>query len=137
MAELKTKKTEASVEKFLKTVKDEQTRRDCLEISKMMKQATKAEPRMWGSSIVGYGSRLLKYESGRELDWMLIGFSPRSQNITLYVLNGSKKQESLLKKLGRFTTGKGCLYIKKLKDVDTTVLKELITESARAAKTAK
>ncbi len=137
MAELKTKKTDASVDAFLKKIKDAETRQDCIEISKMMKQATKSEPKMWGTSIIGFGSRLLKYESGRELDWMLIGFSPRTQNITLYVLNGSKKQESLLKKLGKYTTGKGCLYIKKLKDVDTRVLKELVSESAQTAKAGK
>jgi hypothetical protein len=137
MAELKTKKTDASVDAFLKKIKDEGTRQDCIEISKMMKQATKSEPKMWGSSIVGFGSRLLKYPSGRELDWMLIGFSPRSQSITLYVLNGSKKQGGLLKKLGKYTTGKGCLYIKKLKDVDTKVLKELLNESAQKARTGK
>lgn len=134
MAELKTKQTEASVEDFLNTVKDEQTRRDCLEISKMMKQVTRSEPKMWGSSIVGFGSRRLKYASGRELDWMLTGFSPRKANITLYILGGFEKQEDLLKKLGKYTTGKGCLYIKKLKDVDTKVLKELVRESVQMMK---
>lgn len=135
MAELKTKKTEASVEKFLNQIKDEQTRNDCFEISKMMKQATKSEPKMWGSSIIGFGSQQLKYASGRELDWMIIGFSPRKRAITLYGLGiSNKKQENLLKKLGKYTTGKGCLYIRKLKDVDTKVLKDLLNESARAAK---
>ena len=127
-AELKTKKNEASVESFINTVTDEQTRADCLEIAKMMKQATKAEPKMWGASIIGFGEQHLKYASGRELDWMRIGFSPRKQNITLYVtLN-----EGLLKKLGKFSTGKGCLYIKKLADVDKKVLKELISASVRS-----
>ena len=134
MAELKTKKTDASVEDFFNAIKDEQTRQDCFEISKMMKQVTRSEPKMWGSSIVGFGSRRIKYASGRELDWMLTGFSPRKANITLYVLSGSEKQESLLKKLGNYTTGKGCLYIKKLKDVDTKVLKELVRESVKTMK---
>jgi hypothetical protein len=136
MAELKTKKTEASVEDFLNTIKDEQTRQDCLEISKIMRQVTRSEPKMWGSSIVGFGSRRLKYASGRELDWMLTGFSPRKANITLYILGGFEKQADLLKKLGKHTTGKGCLYIKKLKDVDTKVLKELVRESVQMVKEA-
>ena len=134
MAELKTKKTEASVEDFLNKIKDEGTRRDCFEIAKMMKQATRADPKMWGSSIIGFGSRRLKYASGRELDWMLTGFSPRKANITLYILTGFEKQIALLKKLGKYSTGKGCLYIKKLKDVDTKVLKELISESVQTVK---
>jgi hypothetical protein len=135
MAELKTKENNASVEKFLHAVKDEEKRRDCFEILKMMKQATKAEPKMWGSSIIGFGTYRLKYPSGRELDWMMIGFSPRKQNITLYGLGiSSKKQESLLKKLGKHSTGKGCLYIKKLKDVDTKVLKELVNGSVQDIK---
>jgi hypothetical protein len=134
MAELKTKKTEASVAAFLKTIKDAETRKDCGEIVKMMKQATKAEPKMWGTSIIGFGSRRLKYESGRELDWMLIGFSPRKANITLYITGGLERQSALLKKLGKYTTGKGCLYIKRLADVDTKVLKDLVNESVRVAK---
>jgi hypothetical protein len=134
MAELKTKKTEASVEDFLNKIKDENTRRDCFEIAKMMKQATRSDPKMWGSSIIGFGSRRLKYASGRELDWMLIGFSPRKGNITLYILSGFEKQTALLKKLGKHSTGKGCLYIKKLKDVDMKVLKELISESVQTMK---
>ena len=134
MAELKTKQTEASVEDFLNTIKDEETRQDCFEIAKIMKQATRSDPRMWGSSIVGFGSRHLKYASGRELDWMLIGFSPRKANITLYITGGLDKQTALLKQLGKYTTGKGCLYIKTLKDVDMKVLKELISTSLQAVK---
>lgn len=111
-------------------------RQDCFEIAKMMKQVTRSEPKMWGSSIVGFGSRRLKYESGRELDWMLTGFSPRKANITLYILGGIEKQADLLKKLGKYTTGKGCLYIKKLKDVDTKILKELVRESVQTIKEA-
>ena len=130
MAELKTKKNEASVQKFLNTIKDGQVRNDCEEIATMMKQVTKAKPKMWGSSIVGFGEQHLVYESGRELDWMLIGFSPRKQNLTLYVT----LDENLLKKLGKFTTGKGCLYIKKLADVDKKVLKEVIAASVKKTK---
>ena len=131
MAELKTKETEASVEDFLNTIKDKDVRQDCFEIAKIMKQATRSDPKMWGSSIVGFGSRHLKYASGRELDWMVIGFSPRKANITLYMPGGLENQTDLLKKLGKYTTGKGCLYIKKLKDVDTQVLKELVNESVQ------
>src|SRR5688572_6080588 len=98
MAELKTKKTEASVAAFLNKIKDDETRQDCFEIVKIMQQVTKAEPKMWGSSIIGFGSRRLKYASGRELDWMLTGFSPRKANITLYILVGFEKQAALLKK---------------------------------------
>jgi hypothetical protein len=134
MAELKTKKTEASVDDFLNKITEEETRRDCFEIVKMMKQSTRSDPKMWGSNIIGFGSRRLKYASGRELDWMLIGFSPRKGNLTLYILHGFEKQAALLKKLGKHSTGKGCLYIKNLKDVDVKVLKELISESVLTAK---
>ena len=126
-AELKTKKNEASVDDFIESVQDEQVRADCLEIAKMMEQATKSKAKMWGSSIIGFGEQHLIYESGRELDWMKIGFTPRKQNITLYI----SLNERLLKKLGKHTTGKGCLYIKKLADVDKKVLKELITASSK------
>ena len=132
MAELKTKKTEASVEDFLNKIKDQDVRQDCFEIAKIMKQATRSDGKMWGSSIVGFGSRHLKYASGRELDWMVIGFSPRKANITLYLPGGVENQAVLLEKLGKYSTGKGCLYIKKLKDVDTKVLKQLVNESVQA-----
>jgi len=131
MAELKTKKTEASVEDFLNKIKDQDVRQDCFEIAKIMKQATRSDAKMWGSSIVGFGSRHLKYASGRELDWMVIGFSPRKANITLYLPGGVENQAALLKQLGKYTTGKGCLYIKKLKDVDRKVLKQLVNESVQ------
>ena len=134
MAELKTKKTEASVDDFLNGVKNEATKKDCLEIVKLMKQATKADPKMWGSSIVGFGTQHLKYASGRELDWMVIGFSPRKQNLTLYIPGSLESYADLLKKLGKHTTGKGCLYVKSLKDVDAKVLKELIQRSVKATK---
>ncbi len=129
MAELKTKETEASVEDFLNSIKDEQTRNDCFEIAQIMEKATKSAPKMWGSSIVGFGTQHLKYASGRELDWMKIGFSPRKQNLTLYVPGSLETYADLLEKLGKHTTGKGCLYIKTLKDVDAKILKELIKRS--------
>ena len=130
-ADVKTKKNEASVEGFLNTIKDEETRNDCFEIVQMMKKASKEEPKMWGSSIIGFGEYHYKYESGREGDTMKIGFSPRKQNITLYILLGADLETPLLKKLGKHTTGKGCLYIKKLADIDKKVLQELINESAK------
>ena len=133
MAEIKTKVNEASVEEFLSTVQDEQKRRDCFEIVKMMKQVTKKEPKMWGSAIIGFGSYHYKYESGREGDMPQIGFSPRKQNLTLYIGVGKDSDNPLLKKLGKYKTGKVCLYIKKLADVDRTVLQELIADSFERA----
>lgn len=133
-AELKTKVNKASATAFLNKVDDEQKRNDCLEIVKMMKQVTKEEPKMWGTSIVGFGSYHYKGKSGREGDWMLTGFSPRKQNLTLYLMGGFDSQAGLLKKLGKFKTGAGCLYIKKLEDVDKKVLKQLITASVKRMK---
>jgi len=133
MAELKTKQTEASVDDFLNSLLNEQTRKDCFEIIKIMKQATKEEPKIWGSNIIGFGSTHLKYASGRELDWMMIGFSPRKQNLTLYVPGSLSTYADLLEKLGKHKTGGGCLYIKTLSDVDTKVLEELIQRSLRMA----
>lgn len=135
-AELKTKVNEASVEDFLNTISDEQIRSDCFEIAKLMQQVTKAEPKMWGSSIVGFGSYHYKGASGREGDWMLVGFSPRKQNLTLYIMAGFERYDELMKKLGKFSTGKSCLYIKKLADVDKKVLKELVSESVKFMKKA-
>ena len=127
MAELKTKQTKASVEKFLNGVKDEKKREDSFKILELMKKITKEEPKMWGPSIIGFGNYHYKYASGREGDWFLTGFSPRKQNLTLYIMSYLEKHKDLLKKLGKHKTGKGCLYINKLDDVDMNVLKELIT----------
>ena len=134
MAEPKTQKTNASVEAFLETIPNEQTRADCFEITKMMKQATKAEPAMWGSSIVGFGEYMMTYANGSQLPWPLIGFSPRKQNITIYINPGFESYEGLLKKLGKHSTAKVCLYIKKLADVDKKVLKEIIVDSVKLMK---
>ncbi len=134
MAELKTKKTEASVEGFLATVDDEKKRADSDAILKMMKSVTRAEPKMWGPSIIGFGSYHYVYESGREGDWFLTGFSPRKQALSLYIMSGFDHYGELLGKLGKYKTGKGCLYIKKLEDVDTKVLKQLVNESVRFLK---
>ena len=127
-AKLKTTKTESSVEDFLNAIKDEQQRNDSFTILKMMQQATGDKPKMWGAAIIGFGNVLLKYESGRELDWFKIGFSPRKQALSLYGLLGSEKQNALLEKLGKHKTGKGCLYINKLTDVDSSVLKKMMEQ---------
>jgi len=129
MAELKTKVTKASVERFLEGIRDEKKRADCYQILKLMKKATKAEPKMWGPSIIGFGDYRYKYPSGRENDWFITGFSPRVQNLTLYMTGGFDRE--VLKKLGKYKTGKGCLYINKIEDIDTKVLSELITKSVQ------
>ena len=134
MAELKTKQTKASVEKFLNSVKDEKKREDSFKILELMKKITKEEPKMWGPSIIGFGTYHYKYASGREGDWFLTGFSPRKQNLTLYIMSYLEKHKDLLKKLGKHKTGKGCLYINKLDDVNMNVLKELITASVKKHK---
>ncbi len=134
-AELKTKVNKASVEDFLNSVEDEQKRADCFEIAKIMTQVTKEKPKMWGASIVGFGTYHYKGASGREGDWMLTGFSPRKQNLTLYLMGGFDMHKDLLKKLGKFKTSVGCLYIKKLDDVDKKVLKQLVTQTVKTMKT--
>ena len=133
-AELKTKPTKADVEKFLNSIKDEKKREDSFKILKLMKQIIKEEPKMWGPSIVGFGSYHYKYESGREGDMCITGFSPRKQNLTIYILPGFKRYSDLMKKLGKHKTGSSCLYINKLEDVDLKVLKQLITESVKYMK---
>ena len=127
---LKTKKTTDSVAAFINSISS--TRQaDCKAIIKMMQNATGAKPVMWGKSIIGFGNRHLKYASGRELDWFIIGFSPRKTDLSLYVLTQSKDQPRLLKKLGSHKAGKGCLYIKSLDAVDVTVLDALFHTAAK------
>jgi hypothetical protein len=134
MAELKTKKTGQSVAKFLSAVTDDQRRRDCRIVSKMMREATGTKPQMWGASIVGFGSYHYKYASGREGDWLVTGFSPRKRDLTLYIMAGFARYPALLRKLGKHRTGKSCLYIKKLADVDLEVLRELIERSVESVR---
>ncbi len=129
MAEMKTKLNNGDVHAFLNNIPDEKKRQDALTILKLMQDATDVKPRMWGDSIVGFGSYHYKYASGREGDWFLTGFSPRKQNLTLYIMPGFEKYEILLSKLGKHSIGKSCLYIKKMEDVDVDVLKELIKQS--------
>jgi hypothetical protein len=131
MAELKTKETNASVTAYLNAIADKTKRADCKAIAKMMRDATGNRARMWGSSIVGYGSYDYKYASGHQGNWPICGFSPRAQNITIYIMPGFSKFEKLMKKLGKYKTGKSCLYIKRLEDVDRKVLGDLITGSVR------
>ena len=128
MSGLKTRPHDASVDAFLESV-DPARRQDCLEIVELMRRATGAEPRMWGNAMVGFGSYHYKYESGREGDWPLSAFSPRKANLTLYVMAGAERFPALLQKLGKHTAGKSCLYVKRLSDVDTNVLEDLVRAS--------
>lgn len=132
--ELKTKATKSSVEKFLDAIESEQKRDDSYAILDMMQKATKEEPKMWGPSIIGFGTYHYKYDSGHEGDMCRIGFSPRKAALTLYILMGFEGYDELMAKLGKYKTSKTCLYIKKLEDVDVKVLKELITLSVKYMK---
>ena len=130
---LKTVENDSDVISFLETIQDESQRADCLTLLKWMEDFTQVEPKMWGTSIIGFGNKHLIYESGRELDWFDIGFSPRKGKITLYLPLTSEGFEkySEMKKLGKYKTGKGCLYIKGLSDVDEQELKSLIKSTLR------
>jgi hypothetical protein len=132
MAELKTKENKASVSAFLKAIPDKQRRDDALAVAEMMKAVTKSDPKMWGTSIVGYGSQHYKYASGREGDWFRTGFSPRKDTLTLYITSSFEQYPDLMAKLGKYKTGKSCLHIKRLTDVDMRVLKQLIARSLKA-----
>ncbi len=129
MAELKTRPTGQSVESFIASSCGEGREPDCRRLREIMAGVTGAESVMWGSSIVGFGSYHYRYASGREGDWFLVGFAPRKQDLTIYIMAGFEKYEELLARLGRFRTGKGCLYVKRLADVDEGVLEELIAAS--------
>ncbi|MEW6074310.1 MAG: DUF1801 domain-containing protein [Planctomycetota bacterium] len=131
MAENKTKATTASVREFLDAIPDERRREDCRALAEMMRKATRAEPKMWGPGIVGFGDYHYVHDSGREGDWFLAGFSPRKQNLTLYLMGGLSDQDRLLAKLGKHKTGKGCLYIDALADIDLAALRELIQQSVQ------
>lgn len=131
MAENKTKKNTVSVASFLNAIEDPRKRSDAKKVAAMMRRATGKRARMWGSSIVGYGEYHYKYESGREGDWALVGFSPRKQNLAVYIMPGFDPFPALMKKLGKYKTGKSCLYLNKLDDVDHDVLEKLIGESIK------
>ncbi len=131
MAELKTKQNSASVNDFISSIEDEKRRKDCRTVLAMMQEITGDKPKMWGESIIGFGSYHYRYESGREGDWFLTGFSPRKEALTLYIMSGLKGAQALLKKLGKYKTGKSCLYINKLEDIDLATLRELIARSVK------
>ena len=129
MAENKTRPTKESVAQFLSAIDDEQKRRDAKKIDKLFREITGEKPTMWGPSIIGYGTYHYKYASGREGDFMRLGFSPRKQNLTLYIMPGFKKYDALLGRLGKHSTGKSCLYVKRLDQIDFDVLRELAEEA--------
>jgi hypothetical protein len=134
MAELKTKRTNASVNAFLNKVPDETYRKDCKALVRMMKDASKAQPKMWGPSIIGFGDYRYKYASGRENDWFVIGFSPRKQDLTLYLMTGFAQYDTLMAKLGKHKTSKHCIHIKRLSDIDPAVLQKLLSTSVKDLK---
>lgn len=129
MAEMKTKQTEQDVVTYLKNVEDDKRRADCFTFLELMKRVTGQEPKIWGGSIVGFGAYHYKYPSGHEGDWFLTGFAPRKQNMTLYIMAGFDRYAELMSKLGKYKTGKSCLYVKKVEDIDMEVLEDLVKSS--------
>ena len=125
----KTKPTTQSVAQFLDSVSDDKKRKDCKIVLQLMKRVTKKTPRMWGDSLIGFGTYHYKYASGHEGDYFVTGFSPRAQSLTVYIMPGFERFPTLMKKLGKYKTGKSCLYIKTLEDVDIAILEELIRKS--------
>ena len=135
LVEIKTKENEASVEDFINSVPDETKREDCRTLVKLMKKATKEEPKMWGASMIGFGNKRFKSpNTGREVDWFIIGFSPRKANLSLNLVLNIQQYADLLSKMGKHKTGVGCLYINKLADVDLKILEELIGIAAKENK---
>ena len=131
MAEPKTRPTDADVGAFLESVPDERRRDDAKTVCRLMQEVTGEEPVLWGTNIVGFGSVRLRYASGRELDWPVTGFSPRKAATTVYLMDGFEERSDLLARLGPHSTGRSCLYLKRLSDVDLDVLRELVAESVR------
>lgn len=129
MAELKTRPNDGDVVAFLNGVADERKRQDCFAVLALMRGVTGEEPKMWGDSIVGFGTYHYVYATGNSGDWPLTGFSPRAQNITLYIMAGFDRYDELMARLGKYKTGKSCLYIKRLVDVDLAALEELVAAS--------
>ena len=134
MAEPKTKPTNQSVKEFLNEIPEPERRADCFAVAKMMEEITGEKPTMWGPSIVGFGTQHYKYASGREGDWPIAAFSPRKKDLTLYLMVGFEKKAELMEKLGKHSTGKSCLYIKRLSDVHVPTLRKLIKESVKGSK---
>lgn len=129
MSTLKTRQNDADVEEFLAAVENDRRREDSFTVLELMKRATGEVPRMWGTSIVGFGSYHYRYASGREGDWPRVGFSPRKQSLTIYVMPGFSTYDDLLSRLGKHRTGKSCLYVNKLADIDMDVLEQLVRSS--------
>lgn len=134
MAELKTKRNRKSARRFLEGVKDAGRREDALRVMALMQEVTDEPPAMWGDSIVGFGTYRYEYESGRSGEWFLTGFSPRKANLTLYIMSGFSRYEELLSMLGKHKTGKSCLYINRLDDIDMKVLRRLVKDSVANVK---
>lgn len=134
MTKMKTTPTDKNTLNFLNTIENDGKREEAKTIMNLMKKVTGENPKMWGDSIVGFGSYHYKYESGREGDWFLTGFSPRKQNFSIYIMAGFSNYENLMEKLGSYKTGKSCLYVKRLNDIDLNVLTELIRESVQYMK---
>ena len=134
MAEIKTQRNQRSVDAFLQSIPDEQKRKDAFTIVDIMRKAARAEPEMWGTNIVGFGTSRIHYANGREADWFLTGFSPRKQNLTLYIMGGFEQHGELLKSLGKHKTAKSCLYINRLDDVNLPILRKLIKQSVQSMK---
>lgn len=135
MAQLKTQPNGESVSGFIERVEDDNKREDSYTILKLMQEITGEEPRMWGDSIVGFGTYRYKYASGRTGEWFLTGFSPRVQNLTLYIMSGFDEYDELLGKLGKHSTGKSCLYVKRLENIDLDTLRKLVAKSVEHMKT--
>jgi uncharacterized protein YdhG (YjbR/CyaY superfamily) len=131
MLELKTKVTDVSVATYLNTIEDPKLRQDCQVLTQMMQTATNAVPKMWGEQIIGFGTRTYSYPDGRKIDWMIIGFAPRKQKIALYLTNGFQGQTEMLAQLGKYSSAKSCLYIKRLSDIQKTMLEQLIQASVQ------
>ena len=129
MSQLKTQPNDQSVTGFLNSIENETRRQDSFTILELMQQVTGDEPVMWGDSIIGFGTYRYKYASGRQGEWFLVGFSPRVQNLTLYIMSGFDEYDDLLAKLGKHSTGKSCLYVRRLENIDLAVLGELIEKS--------
>ncbi|MFN2108008.1 MAG: DUF1801 domain-containing protein [Candidatus Promineifilaceae bacterium] len=134
MAELKTQENDASVDDYLNSVEDDKKREASFKVKELMEEVTGEEARMWGESIVGFGRYKYRYASGREGEWMITGFAPRKRNLTLYIMSGFEEYDDLLDKLGKHSTGKSCLYINKLEDIDMDVLRELVNKSVQHMK---
>lgn len=134
MAELKTKENDGDVLAFINGLENEQRKSDCKELLKLFSEITNESPKMWGASIIGFGSYHFKYESGREGDWFLTGFSPRKNNLSIYIMSGFKEYEGLMKELGKYKTGSSCLYVNKLSDIDAQKLAKLVEKSVKFMK---